>query len=80
MSNWDTLARPLRATALDGRAAELAPGTEFAAYRRPEDEAGMVRVVTFTRQDQRVWLEFWSADERDLRAAATTTAGPEPAA
>lgn len=72
MSVWNTLARPLRVTAKDGRTADLAPGTEFDAYRRPGDEVGMVRIVTFRREDQRVWLEFWSVAEHELRAASTT--------
>lgn len=71
VSDRDTLACPLRVTAKDGCTVDLAPGTEFDAYRRPEDATGMVRVVTFTREDQRVWLEFWRVDENELRAAAT---------
>ncbi len=71
MSRWDVLARPLRVTAIDGSAAELPPGIEFAAHVRPGDEAGVVRVVTFTRREQGVWMEFWGAREDELRGAAT---------
>jgi len=67
----DTLAGPLRVTSTDGHTTDLAPGTEFDVYRRAGDEVGTVRVVTFTRQDQRIWLEFWNTHEHELRAAAT---------
>ena len=69
-TGWDRLARPLRVTAKDGRTADLAPGTEFDAHTCSGDEAGMVRMVTFTHQDEHVWLEFWRVPERELRAAA----------
>ena len=71
MNGRDTLARPLRVSATDGRTADLAPGTEFDAYRRPEDKAGMVRIATFTREGQLVWMQFWSVHEHELRGAAT---------